>query len=256
METLKSKQIRSLIRSGEWKGMTVDRVGRYVQTGLVILPKSLAYDFLVFCQRNPKPCPVLEITDPGCSILTHLAPGADIRNEIGSYDIWRKGKKIEEVPDIENYWKDDSVGFLIGSSLTFSQALAEAGCKSSSGITLYKTTIACAPSGPFAGPMVVTMRTLPPEKVASAVQVTTRFQATHGAPIHIGDPSAIGITDLSKAIAGTTEPSIPEGHVPLFWACSVTPQIIAQEAEIDFMITHSSGHGFVTDLMDYDIAIP
>jgi uncharacterized protein YcsI (UPF0317 family) len=253
---MNSIEIRESIRSGKWEGMTVGRAGRYVQTGLVVLPKSSAYDFLVFCQRNPKPCPLLEVTDPGCPTLTKLAPGADIRYEIGSYDIWREGKLDEQVPDIKQYWKKDSVGFMLGSSLTFSQALKEAECESSTGITLYNTNITCVPSGSFKGHMVVTMQTLPPEKVARAVQVTGRFQATHGAPIHIGDPEAIGITDLSKTTGNTSAPSIPKGHVPLFWACSVTPQIIAQETKIDFMITHSSGHGFVTDLMDYDIAVP
>lgn len=251
-----SRQIRSSIRSGDWQGTTVGRAGGYVQTGLVVLSKALAYDFLVFCQRNPRPCPLLEVTDPGNPILSALARGADIRTDLGSFSVWRDGVFVEEASNIKEYWKDDSVGFMIGSSLTFTKSLEEAGCESSTGIHLYRTGIPCVPSGPFAGHMVVTMRTLPPDKVARAVQVTTRFQATHGAPIHIGDPSAIGITDLSKPFDPVEAPQIPDGHLPLFWACSVTPQVIAQEAKIDFMITHTSGHGFVSDLMDYELAIP
>ncbi|MBI2193658.1 MAG: DUF1445 domain-containing protein [Planctomycetes bacterium] len=248
--------IREQIRRGEWQGNTVGRAGRQVQAGLVVLPGPLAYDFLLFCQRNPRPCPLLEVTDAGDPEPRGAAPGADLRTDVSRYSVWRRGKLQEEVTDIRAYWKEDTVGFLIGSSLTFSDALERAGCRSSTGITLYKTELACRPAGVLRGPMVVTLRTLPPDRVARAVQVTTRFQATHGAPIHIGNPAAIGIRDLADTLGGGPAPQIPPGHVPLFWACSVTPQVVAQESKIDFMITHTSGHGFVTDWVDEDLAMP
>ena len=248
--------IRRQIGTGEWQGSTAGRAGRHVQTGLVILPQAEAYDFLVFCQRNPKPCPLLEVTDPGCPTPTALAPAADIRRQVGLYSIWQDGELVEEVTDIEALWRDDFVAFFLGSSLTFLQALADAGCASSSGVVLYETNIMCRPAGRFAGPMVVTMQTLPAAKVARAVQVTSRFQATHGAPVHIGEPEAIGITDLSQTIGPAPPHGIPPGDVPLCWACSVTPQTVAQASTIPFMITHSTGHGFVTDLEDHDLAVP
>ena len=251
-----AKTIRRQISTGQWRGTTVGRAGRHVQTGLVILPKAEAYDFLVFCQRNPQPCPLLEVTDPGCPTPKTLAPDADIRHEVGLYSVWRDGVLVEEVTDIAPLWQDDFVAFFLGSSLTFLQALADAGCVSSVGVVLYKTNIMCKPAGRFAGPMVVTMQTLPAAKVARAVQVTSRFQATHGAPIHIGDPAAIGITDLAQTIGPAPPDGIPPGDVALFWACSVTPQTVAQTSAIPFMITHSSGHGFVTDLEDHDLAVP
>lgn len=254
MNDKSAKRIRAKIKSGEWEGTTVGRAGRHVQAGFVALPKALAYDFLVFCQRNPKPCPLLEVTDPGCPTLKRVAPGADVRDEIGRYSIWRRGELVEETSDIKEHWGDDTVGFLLGSSLTFSTALEEAGCASSSGISLYETDIACVPAGVFAGPMVVTMRTLPPDQVARATLVTNRFHATHGAPIHVGEPAVIGITDLSDNLGDFPPPLIPSGHVPVFWSCSVTAEAVAKAARIDLMITHSSGHGFVTDLLDCDLA--
>jgi uncharacterized protein YcsI (UPF0317 family) len=253
MAELSGKEIRRLIRDRSWEGGTVGRAGRLVQTGLVVLPQSQAGDFARFCERNPRPCPVLETTDPGDPDPRQLAPGADIRRELGSYAIWRHGEAVEEVPEIVGHWREDSVAFMIGSSLTFSHALEAAGCRSSSGINMYRTTIPCRAAGPFAGSMVVTMRTLPAELVATAVRVTERFPKAHGAPIHIGDPADIGIRDLSDTFDAGPSPRIPEGHESLFWACSVTPQLIAREAKIEFMITHSPGHGFVTDLLDSDL---
>ena len=235
--------------------MTVGRAGRYVQAGLVILPKIQAYDFLVFCQRNSKSCPLLEVTDPGDPVPQQLAPSADLRTDIGLYSIIRDGSVVDEVPDIRSLWQEDFVAFLLGSSLTFSQALVDAGCTSSVGIGMYKTNVDCRPAGRFAGKMVVTMQALPAEKVSRAVQVTSRFERTHGTPVHIGNPETIGICNLSDYMYRPELP-IPDGHIPMFWACSVTPQVVAQESGIEFMITHSSGHGFVTDYLDYDIANP
>ena len=144
-----AKTIRRQISTGEWRGTTVGRAGRYVQTGLVILRQAEAYDFLVFCQRNPQPCPLLEVTDPGCPTPQTLAPGADIRHAVGLYSVWRDGELVEEVTDIAPLWQDDFVAFFLGSSLTFLQALADAGCVSSVGVVLYKTNIMCKPAGAF-----------------------------------------------------------------------------------------------------------
>ncbi len=255
MAELSGKEIRRLIREGSWEGGTVGRAGRLVQTGLVVLPESLAGDFARFCDTNPRPCPLLEVTDPGDPVPRQLAPGADIRRELGSYTIWRHGEAVEVVAEIGGLWREDSVAFMIGSSLTFSHALEAAGCRSSTGISMYRTTLPCTAAGPFAGSMVVTMRTLPAELVATAVRVTKRFPKAHGAPIHVGDPADIGIHDLSDTFDAGPPPRIPRSHESLFWGCSVTPQLIAREAKIGFMITHSPGHGFVTDLSDSDLEV-
>lgn len=243
---------RLKVREGQWERSTAGVCPGYVQANLVILPRSLAFDFALFCLRNPKPCPVLEVLDPGDPIVKEVAPGADIRTDLPMYRIFKKGLLVEERKEIKDYWSEDLVAFLIGCSYTFEEALVKGGIPLRSFLegrdpAIYITDISCRPAGPFSGPMVVTMRPIPGHLVSKAVQITSRLPRVHGAPVHIGDGSAIGVTDLEKVDFGGP-PDLREGEVPVFWACGVTPQVVALKAKIPFMITHKPGHMFVSDL--------
>lgn len=251
-------EIRKLIREGKWKSHTSGLAPGYAQANLAILPQKLAFDFLLFCQRNPKPCPVLEVTEPGNPLLSQIAKGANVRTDIPRYRIYQKGKYVAEVEEIREYWRKDLVAFLIGCSYTFETALINAHIplrhvQDGTNVAIYITSIPCQPAGVFSGPMVVSMRPIPQELVVRAVQVTSRFPVTHGAPIHIGDPKKIGIANL-KAVDWGEEPRLEKGDVPVFWACGVTPQAVAMEAKPELMITHSPGHMFISDLRDEELA--
>ena len=230
----------------------------YVQTNLAILPPDLAFDFLLFCQRNPKACPLIEVLEAGQYEPKISAPGADIRTDLPRYCVYRDGKLEEEVDDLLAIWRDDFVSFLTGCSFSFEQALIDNGIDlphrgTDKNVAMFRTNIATTRAGRFGGPMVVSMRWIPRQKVVKAVQATSRFPAVHGAPIHIGEPEAIGIRDLSKPDYGQAWPAIP-GDVPVFWACGVTPQAVAVVSKPSLMITHATGNMFVTDLKDEDVA--
>ncbi len=250
-----AREARLAMRRGEWNGPTVYKVPDYVQCNLVVLSRKPAYDFLLYCQRNPKPCPVVEVTDVGNPEPRLSAPGADLRTDLPKYRVYRQGALVEQLHDVRPLWSDDSVGFLIGSSLTFDQALVRAGVPRSKEVWVLNTRIETVPAGPFRGPMVVTMRWMTPAEAVIATQLTGRFPANHGAPVHIGDPAAIG-ADLRCPIYGEPVERIPEGIMPVFWACGVTPQRSAEAAKPDLMITHAPGHGFITDLKADQICLP
>ena len=253
------KELRGLIRKGELVRPTGGMVPGHVQANLAILPKELAFDFLLFCQRNPKPCPLLEVVEAGSPEPRQMAPGADLRVDAAKYRVYQYGELAAEVEDISEYWQDDLVSFLLGCSFSFESALAKAGIalrhiEAGTNVSMYITNIQTAPAGVFSGPMVVSMRPIPRDKIVRAVQVTSRFPAVHGAPVHIGDPGAIGIEDISRPDLG--EPAeFKEGEVPVFWACGVTPQAVAMNSKPPLMITHSPGHMFITDVRDEDLAV-
>jgi uncharacterized protein YcsI (UPF0317 family) len=247
-------EARHAIRNGEWRRPTAGLAPGYAQGNLVVLPREHAYDFLLFCQRNPKPCPVLEVTDTGSYVPALTAPGADLRTDLPVYRLYRDGELVEECANIAHLWREDLVSFLLGCSFTFEAALLAAGLsirhiECGCNVPMYRTSIPCTPAGIFHGPMVVTMRPFPAKDVVKAVQITARYPAVHGAPVHIGDPAAIGIADLAMPDYGDSVP-IEDGDVPVFWACGVTPQAVAIAAKIPFMITHAPGYMFVTDLLN------
>ncbi len=255
------RRLRALIREGLWDRRTTDLVPGFTQANLAILPRTDALDFFRFCQRNPKPCPVLEVTDPGNPEPYLTAPGADLRTDVPRYCVWREGRQVDEVTNISNLWRDDLVAFLLGCSLTFEEALDKAGVPFRPGTArryrpIYTTSIECVPAGIFQGPLVVSIRPIPPDLVVRSVQITARFPMTHGAPVHIGDPAAIGIADLSNPDNNDGSGfALPPGHVPVFWACGVTPQRVAVRAGVKFMITHAPGHMFVTDIPSEQLAV-
>lgn len=227
----------------------------FTQCNLIALPRDWAWDFLLFAQRNPKPCPVLDVTDPG-SHHTALAPDADLRRDIPLYRIWRDGVLVEEVREACEPWAEhpDLVGFLIGCSFTFETPLQEAGIEirhvaQGCNVPMYLTNRPCRPAGRLHGPMVVSMRPIPADRVAEAVTITARFPAVHGAPVHVGEPGALGIADLSRPDFGDPA-EIRPGEVPVFWACGVTPQAAVMASKPPFAITHAPGHMFITDIPD------
>jgi len=251
-------EARMMIRQGQWRRPTAGLAPGYVQANLVVLPCELAYDFLLFAQRNPKPCPVLEVTDAGSPEPRLSAPGADLRTDIPRYRIYRDGNLVEEVTDLKAVWTPDLVAFLLGCSFSFETALLQAGVpvrhiEEGRNVSMFLTSVACVPAGAFSGPLVVTMRPIPAALVPRAVQVSGRFPAVHGAPIHVGDPAALGIHDLGKPDFGDPV-TIRNGEVPVFWACGVTPQAVAMHAKPPLMITHAPGHMFITDLRDESLA--
>ena len=257
--TMSPVEIRAMIRKNEWLKPTAGIASGYTQANLAILRKDLAFDFLLFCQRNPKPCPVLDVTEPGSPIPKLVAPGADLRTDIPKYRIYRYGELVEEVTDLLSYWEDDMVAFLLGCSFTFEHPLMNNGIpvrhiEENCNVPMFKTNIPCAKAGRFEGPMVVSMRPIPEKDVVRAVQVTSRFPAVHGAPIHIGNPASIGITNIYKPDFGDAV-TIKDGEVPVFWACGVTPQAAAMHVKPEIMITHAPGYMFITDVRDEQFGV-
>jgi len=249
---------RRAIRTGEWTSHTSGLADNHVQGNVVILPAELAADFLRYCQRNPKPCPVLAVSEPGDPALPALGADIDIRTDVPRYRVWRKGELAAEPGDIRHLWRDDLVTFVIGCSFSFEQALIEAGLplrhiEQNRNVAMFRTNIATAPAGPFSGPLVVTMRPMRPSDAIRAVQITSRFPNVHGAPVHIGDPAQIGIADLSRPDFGDAVDVLP-GELPVFWACGVTPQAAIEQARPDFCITHAPGAMLITDLFNHELA--
>lgn len=251
--------VRHACRTGQLTGPTAGLARGYVQGNLVILQESAAGEFLRFCQRNPKPCPLIGVSDVGVPSIPELGIDLDVRTDLPAYRVWREGKVEAETTDVREWWKDDLVAFVIGCSFSFEEALMSAGIPlrhvdTGVNVSMYRTGIACAPSGRFAGPLVVSMRPLTPANAIRAVQITSRFPAVHGAPVHIGLPEAIGINNLSKPEYGDAV-EIKADELPVFWACGVTPQAVIAAAKLDFAITHAPGSLLVTDLLNHDLAV-
>lgn len=257
--TMSAKQVRSLIRDNKLVKPTSGMALGYTQANLAILPKELAYDFLLFAQRNPKPCPILDVTEVGSPEPRIVAPGADLRFDIPKYRIFKKGVLEDEVLDIEKYWTKDMVAFLLGCSFTFETPMLKNGIpvrhiEEKCNVPMYITNIECQPAGIFSGPTVVSMRPIPESQVVRAVQVTSRFPAVHGAPLHVGSPASIGIKDINKPDFGDAV-TINPGEVPVFWACGVTPQAVAMKVKPEIMITHAPGYMFICDKSDETYSI-
>lgn len=230
----------------------------WTQANLIAVPREQAYDVLLFAQRNPKPCPVLDVTEPGatsCGIF-----GGDLRTDLPGYRVYEHGELVAEVSDVRDLWREDLVAFLIGCSFTFEAALLEAGVpvrhvEMGSNVPMYQTNQPCRSAGAIGGPLVVSMRPMPAEHVATAVRVTSRSPAVHGAPVHIGDPGALGIRDLDSPDFGEAVP-VREGEIPVFWACGVTPQAAVMQSRPPFALGHAPGMMAITDARDSDYLVP
>jgi uncharacterized protein YcsI (UPF0317 family) len=253
------RAIRLKCRKGHWAKPTSGLAPGFAQANMVVLDRRLAFDFLLFCQRNPKPCPVLEVLEPGEKEPSRTAPGADITTDLPLYRIWKKGKLDQEVKDIRFSFNRDLVTFLLGCSFSFEEALIQAGMpvrniEENKNVSMYRTNRPCDPAGPFKAPLVVTMRPIPEALVPRAVQITSRYASVHGAPIHIGSPRSLGIRDLGLPDFGDPV-DIHKGEVPVFWACGVTSSLAALSAKADLCITHAPGHMFITDVPNESLAV-
>ena len=252
------REVRRAIRERRHTGHTAGLARGYVQGNLCILPKDYAADFLLFCQRNPKPCPLLGVTEPGDPRIPALGEDLDLRTDISSYRVFRNGRHAGDVADIRDLWRDDLVAFVIGCSFSFEEALMEAGLplryvEQGRNVPMYRTSIETTPAGPFRGKLVVSMRPFTPANAIRAIQITSRYPTVHGAPVHIGRPELIGIEDLARPWVGEAT-EVRDDELPLFWACGVTPQSVVLDAQVPFCITHSPGHMLVTDLRNVALA--
>jgi uncharacterized protein YcsI (UPF0317 family) len=249
---------RLRIRSGSFTGPTSGLAPGHVQANLVILPRALAHDFLRFAQANPKPCPVLAVSEEGAPYFPTLGAELDIRTDLPRYRVWRDGVMVDEPTDVRDVWRDDLVSFAIGCSFSFEEALIEDGIdvrhiSCGSNVPMYRTNIQCVPAGAFSGPLVVSMRPLKPKDAIRAVQITSRFPSVHGAPVHLGLPESIGIKDIGKPDYGDAVP-IGADELPVFWACGVTPQAVIAQVKPAFCITHAPGAMLITDLKNTALA--
>ena len=252
-------EVRALISKNELNKPTSGMCKGHIQANLVIVPKDLTYDFLLFAQRNPKSCPILDVTDVGSAEPRLMAKGADLRADVPKYRVYEYGELVAEVSDLRDYWREDLVCFLLGCSFSFESAMLNASIpirhiEDNHNVPMYITNLDTEPAGQFHGKMVVSMRPIPYPLITKAVQATSRFPQVHGAPIHIGDPSVIGIKDIHAPDFGDAS-IIKEGEVPVFWACGVTPQSIAMTSKPALMITHSPGYMFICDPRDEDLAV-
>lgn len=250
-------EARHLIRAGDFTAPTSGLCPGYAQANLIILPKEQAYDFLLFAQRNPKPCPLLEVTEVGARETTICATDCDIATDFPRYRIYRHGELIEEVADVADYWRDDLVSFVIGCSFSFESELVEAGIEMrhntmGRNVSMYLTGVDCVPAGSMGGKMVMSMRPIPHDQIVKAVQLSGAIPKVHGAPMHIGDPAAIGVRDLAHPEFGDPV-DVHEGEVPVFWACGVTPQSIVMSSKPEFAITHAPGCMLITDTKNIDL---
>lgn len=251
-------ELRQAIRSGQHTGHTSGLAQDHVQGNVVVLPADLAGDFLRFCQRNARACPLLAVSDVGQPLLPGLGADLDIRTDVPRYRVWRNGELVEEVTDISALWRDDLVTFVIGCSFSFEQALLDSGVPlrhvaQGRNVAMYRSNRPTEPAGPFGGPLVVSMRPLRAADAIRAVQITSRFPAVHGAPIHLGAPELIGIQDLSTPDYGDAVDVMPD-ELPVFWACGVTPQAALAQARPAFCITHAPGAMLITDRLNHELA--
>lgn len=249
--------VRAQIREGHFTGQTSGLCNGYAQANLVTLPRDIAYDFLLFTQRNPRPCPLLEVSDTGSRLLQQIAPGADIATDLPKYRIYEHGVLTGEYTDVVKFWRKDFVSFLIGCSFSFEGELLAADVpvrqiEEGKNVPMYNTNIPCKPAGIFHGNLVVSMRPIPHALIPKAVLITGQMPKVHGAPIQIGAPEAIGITELEHPDYGEMV-TIRPGEVPVFWPCGVTPQNIIMSSRPEFVITHAPGHMLITDVKNVNL---
>ena len=257
-ESQSPEQVRRSCREGTWTEHTAGLAPGFAQANLVILPAEHAEDFRLFCQRNPKPCPLLDVTELGDPTPSLMAPSADIRTDLPRYRVWEQGELADEPTDVAALWRDDLVGFLIGCSFSFEAALLREGLEvrhleRGTNVPMYRTSISCEPAGPFSGPVVVSMRPYKPSDVVRAVEITSQFPRVHGSPVHIGLPELLGIADLADPDYGDPVP-VADNELPVFWACGVTPQAVLESAGVPFAITHAPGCMFITDTLNDELA--
>ena len=251
--------VRAAIRAGEYVSHTAGLGRGHLQANLAILPEEYALDFMRYCQRNPKPCPLTGVSDTGNPQMFTMGRDIDIRTDVPRYNIYRDGRLSEAVTDITDIWRDDLVVFALGCSFTFEHALQQAGIPvwhidNDKTVPMFRSNIDTVPAGPFSGKMVVSMRAIPEDRVEEVIAISRRYPLAHGAPVYWGDPNGLGITDIAQPDWGDAAPVAP-GQVPVFWACGVTPQVAIEAARLPICITHTPGHMLITDIAE-DAEVP
>lgn len=252
------REVRLAVRSGRYRRNTAGVAPGHVQGNVCILPREYAEEFRLFCERNPKPCPLLAMSEPGDPALPALGHDVDIRTDVPRYRVFRDGRLAAEVDDLRALWRDDLVTFVLGCSFSFEQALTEAGLRlryvdEGKNVPMFRTSVDTAPAGRFRGKLVVSMRPFKPGDAIRAIEITSRYPRVHGSPVHIGRPDLIGIDDLSRPWVGDPT-EVRDDELPLFWACGVTPQSVVLDAKPSLCITHAPGHMLVTDLENSSLA--
>jgi uncharacterized protein YcsI (UPF0317 family) len=252
------REVRLAIRAGRHRGHTAGLAPGHVQGNLCILPSEYADEFRQFCERNPKPCPLLAMSEPGDPRLPALGADLDIRTDVARYRIYENGILKEEVADLKALWRDDLVSFVLGCSFSFEEALMNAGLRlryvdEGRNVPMYRTSVETVPAGRFRGKLVVSMRPFKPADAIRAIEITARYPRVHGSPVHLGFPEKIGINDLDRPWVGDPT-EVRDDELPLFWACGVTPQSVVLDAKPTLCITHSPGHMLVTDLTNESLA--
>ncbi len=246
-------ELRAGIREGRFRATTAGFAPGFAQANLVVLPRGWADEFRSFCLRNPRPCPLLDATEPGSPHPRRLAPDADLRTDLPGYRVFSDGRFVD-VADLRDVWRDDLVSFLIGCSFSFERALLDAvipirHLELGRTVPMYVTSRACAGAGRLAGPMVVSMRPLPETLVERVSAICAGYPGSHGPPVHVGDPEVIGIRDLARPDFGDPVP-IRMGEVPVFWGCGVTPQVVLKRSGCQWFSAHRPGRMFVSDRPD------
>ncbi len=254
LKSFSAEHVRAAIRSGSYEGHTAGLAAGKLQCNLAILPEEFALDFLRFCQRNPKPCPIVGVGDTGNPTLPTLGQDIDIRSDVSKYHVFRDGVLSDEVTDISDVWAGDLITVALGCSFTFENALLRneipvRHIETARNVPMYRSNIDLTPAGQFAGQMVVTMRPIPKTQVDQAREISARYPHAHGAPIAVGDPNKIGIADLSQPDWGDAV-EVKAGEVPVYWACGVTPQNVLLDAKLPICITHSPGHMLISDVAE------
>nr|WP_232823027.1 putative hydro-lyase [Oceanibium sediminis] len=244
--------VRAAIRAGAYQSHTAGLGAGYLQANLAIMPEAFALDFMRYCQRNPKPCPLVGVSDTGNPLMFTLGRDIDIRTDVPAYNIYRDGRLSGAQADITDLWTDDLVAFALGCSFTFERALEEAGVpvwhiQNNTTVPMFRSNIDTVPAGPFSGKMVVSMRAIPETRVDEVTGISARYPQAHGAPVHVGDPAGLGIEDIARPEWGDPAP-VGAGEVPVFWACGVTPQVAIEAARLPLCITHKPGHMLIADV--------
>ena len=252
------RTLRLAIRAGRHRRPTAGVAPGYVQGNVCILPREYAAEFREFCEKNPKPCPLLAMSEPGDPALPALGEDIDIRTDVPFYRVFRDGTMVEDVPDIKALWRDDLVTFILGCSFSFEEALMKAGLRlryveEGRNVPMFRTSVDTVPAGRFRGKLVVSMRPFKPADAIRAIEITAKYPRVHGSPVHMGAPEAIGISDIARPWVGDPTP-VKEDEIPLFWACGVTPQSVVLDAKPSLCITHTPGHMLVTDLRNEELA--
>jgi len=250
------ESVRASIRAGKYGGHTAGLGAGCLQGNVVILPEHAALDFFRFCQRNPKPCPLVGVSDTGNPLMDTLGADIDIRTDVPLYNVYRDGELTDQATDVRDLWRDDFVAFVLGCSFTFDTALMAAGIsmrhiEDNKTVSMYRTNIQTVSAGPFGGDMVVSMRALSVQNAIQAIEISARFPQAHGTPVHLGDPAAIGIDDLSTPDWGDPT-DMEKDQIPVFWACGVTPQVAIRQAKPNICITHAPGRMLITDVRGSD----